>query len=54
VVAEEHETGVVGFGSVSKEIEESVVIEEEIGGVPGLGADDVGTLDGVATEEDRL
>ena len=54
VIAEEHETGVVGLGCVGEEVEEGVVVEEEVGGVAGLGADDVGALDGVATEEDGL
>jgi hypothetical protein len=35
-------------------VKDRVVVEEEVLGVTPLGPDDVGTLDGVATEEDRL
>jgi hypothetical protein len=54
VVAEEHEAGVVGFGGVGEEVEKGIVVEKEVGGVACLGADDVGALNGVATEEDGL
>ena len=54
MVAEEHEACMVGFGGVGEEVEESVVVQEEVGSVAILGADDVWSLDRVTAEEDGL
>jgi hypothetical protein len=54
VIAEEHETSVVAFRGVAQQVKDRVVVKQEVLGVAPLGTDDVGTLDGVATEEDGL
>jgi hypothetical protein len=54
VVAEEHEACVVTFGRVGGEVKQGVVVEEEVLGFARLGADYVGALLGIATEEDGL
>jgi hypothetical protein len=52
VVGEEHQTSVVAFGCQAEKVESRIVVEEEVLGVAGLGANDVRTLDWVAAEED--
>lgn len=54
VVGEEHHTCVVGFGCEGEEIKEGVVVEEEVLGAAGLGADDIWALNWVSAEEDGL
>ena len=54
VVTEEHHSGMVGLGSVGKEVERGVVVQEEVLRVPLLRANDVRSLHGVAAEEDGL
>lgn len=54
VVTEEHEACVVGFGGVGEEVKEGVVVQEEVGWVAILGADDVWSLNGITAEEDGL
>jgi hypothetical protein len=53
VIREEHQASVVALRSVAKKIKGSVVIEQEVLGVASLRADDIRSLDGVTTEEDR-
>jgi hypothetical protein len=43
---------VVAFGCQAEKVKGGVVVEEEVLGVAGLGANDVRTLDWVAAEED--
>ena len=52
VVGEEHETGVVALGVVAEEVKGGFPVEEEVAWVAVLRPDHIGTLDGVAAEED--
>lgn len=54
MVAEEHEACMIGFGCVGEEVEESVMVQEEVGWVAILRADDVWSLDRITAEEDGL
>lgn len=42
----------IGLGCVGQQIKESIIVEEEVAGVAGLRADDIGALNGIAAEED--
>lgn len=54
VVAEEHETSVVALWCVAEQVKYRIIVEQEVLGITPLGPDDVGALDGVATEKDGL
>ena len=52
VIREEHQASVVTLRRVSQQIEGGIVVEQEVLGVAGLRANDIRSLDGIATEED--
>ena len=52
VVTKEHQTSVVTLRCVCQEIKYGIVINQEVGRVTGLRADNVGTLDRITAEED--
>jgi hypothetical protein len=54
MIAEEHETGVIRLRSVSKEVEEGIVVQQEIPRIAVLRANHIRTLERVTTEEDWL
>jgi len=51
VVTEEHQSGVVALRRTAEQIERGVVVEKEVAWVTGLRANDIWSLDRVATEE---
>lgn len=51
MIAEEHETSVIALGSVSEQVEDAIIVEEEVLGVSMLRTNDVWALDGVTAEE---
>jgi hypothetical protein len=54
MVAEKHESSMIGLWRIRKEIEQCIMVEQEIAGVASLGADDVWSLNGITAEENRL
>lgn len=52
VVAEEHKCSVIGLGCATQKVEKCIVINEEVGWVSMLRADNIRSLDGIAAEED--
>lgn len=54
VITEEHESGVISLWGVGEQIEESIVVQKEVGWVAILGADDIWSLDRITAEEHRL
>jgi hypothetical protein len=53
MIAEEHHASMITLRSVSEQVECRIVIEQEVVRSASLRSDDVRTLDGIATEEDR-
>lgn len=51
VVAKEHQTRVIGLRSVTQEIKQSVLVEQEVLRVTPLRADDIRSLNRVSAEE---
>lgn len=54
MVAEKHHASVVGLRDVGEEVEGAVVVQEKILRVPLLRTNNIGSLDRIAAEEDRL
>jgi hypothetical protein len=52
-VGEEHGGAVKRLGDIDEEVEESVEVEQEVLGIAGLRADNVGSQGRIAREEDR-
>jgi hypothetical protein len=49
-----YKASIIGFGSISEDMKKGIVVEGEVRGVAGSGANDVGALDGVMVGEDGL
>ena len=52
VVTEEHQCGMIGFGSAPQKVKKCIIVDQKIGWIAMLRADDIRPLNRITAEKD--